>query len=216
MPGLAGTAQADNFRTMVPIAYAAGYQPVVMNYRGMTSVPLLNPIMYCAANFDDLKHALEAIKAGNPGGRIIASGCSMGGTVLTGYLAEAGVESLVDAAYLVSACWDCIEGTKNLERGYLNPKISRFLTAMLVKLVRRHQHLFEKYPEFVAADLDRVKTLREFDEAFTRKMFLFESADDYYRAATHKDKLHLIKVPTLVVQAADDMFALEKGIVRGR
>ena len=45
VPPLADTAQSSSFRTMVPIAYKAGYQPVVLNYRGMTSVPLLNPIM---------------------------------------------------------------------------------------------------------------------------------------------------------------------------
>lgn len=211
MPGLAGTGQADNFRTMVPIASRAGYRCVVMNYRGMTSVPLLNPIMYCAAYFDDLKETLEHVKRQNPASLIIGVGCSMGGTILAGYLSHVGKESLIDAAFMASTVWDCVAGTKNLEQGWLNPKISTFLCAMLVKLVRRHQHMFERYPEFVASDLDRVKTIRDFDEHFTRKMFLFESCDDYYRASTHKDKVHLIQVPTLVIQAADDMMALEKG-----
>ncbi len=42
-------------------------------------------------------------------------------------------------------------------------------------------------------------------------MFLFDSADDYYRASSHQDKVHLIKVPLLTIQAADDMMALKKG-----
>ena len=44
VPALGDTAHSSSFRTMVPIAYKAGYQPVVLNYRGMTSVPLLNPV----------------------------------------------------------------------------------------------------------------------------------------------------------------------------
>ena len=71
IPGVAGTAQADNFRTMIPIAYKAGYQPVVINYRGMTSVPLLTPVLFCAANFDDLKTSLEHIKKHNPKSMIV-------------------------------------------------------------------------------------------------------------------------------------------------
>lgn len=199
---------------MVPIAYKAGYQPVVLNYRGMTSVPLLNPIMYSAAFISDIKEALEHIKEENPNSLIVGTGTSMGGNLLAGYLVATGADSLLDAAFFVSVLWDCIRGTKNLEEGWLNPKISQQLCKMLVRLVRRHQHIFEKYPEFVASDLEKVKTIRDFDEHFTRKMFLFESCDDYYRAASHHDKMHLIKVPTLTIQAADDMMALRKGMIK--
>ncbi len=126
--------------------------------------------MYCAANFDDIKQALEHIKEENPKTMIIAAGTSMGGNLLAGYLAATGNDSLIDAAFTVSVLWDCVRGTKNLDEGWLNPKISQQLCKMLVRLVRRHQHIFEQYPEFVAGDLERVKTIRDFDELFTRKV----------------------------------------------
>ena len=37
-------------------------------------------------------------------------------------------------------------------------------------------------------------------------MWGFETVDDYYREASLKDRLHLIKKPTLCLNAADDMF----------
>lgn len=117
-----------------------------------------------------MKEALDQVKQRNPKSLIIGAGCSMGGTILAGYLTHSGKESLLDAVFMASTVWDCVAGTKNLETGWLNPKISTFLCAMLVKLVRRHQHMFEQYPEFVAEDLDRVKTIRDFDTCFTSKM----------------------------------------------
>lgn len=50
------------------------------------------------------------------------------------------------------------------------------------------------------------KTVREFDENFTRKVFGFNSSIDYYKTASLNNKLHLIKVPFLCLNAADDPF----------
>lgn len=51
------------------------------------------------------------------------------------------------------------------------------------------------------------KTLREFDERFTTKMWGYKSVKEYYYDASNKGKLNRIKVPTLIITAADDMFA---------
>ena len=138
----------------------------------------------------------------------------MGGTLLTGYLASAGNDALIDAAYLISVCWNYIDGSKSLQKGYLNQKFDSYLTKILVSLARRHLHLFERHKEFNVEDLNRVKTVRDFDQNFTRKIFGFESVDHYYQAASHYDKIHLIKVPTVALQAKDDMLALAKGLFK--
>jgi predicted alpha/beta-fold hydrolase len=65
-------------------------------------------------------------------------------------------------------------------------------------------------------DLNKVfecKTLLEFDTHFVAKISGFESTEDYYHAANVDWKLKLIRTPTLFLNAADDMFSPESGLL---
>lgn len=150
------------------------------------------------------------------GSKLIAAGISMGGTVLSSYLAATGAASHVDAAMLISTCWDFVAGSHNLERNCLTRIANAYLTRGLVEVVRANQaYLLANSPPGVTYDMETVlkcKTLRTFDEAFTRKMFNFKSCDDYYEHSTNKDKIGLIRVPTFCINSADDIILPEKGI----
>lgn len=56
------------------------------------------------------------------------------------------------------------------------------------------------------AAVERSRSVREFDAAFTTKHFGFGSVEAYYRAATLRDKLARVRVPLLCLCAADDPF----------
>lgn len=47
-------------------------------------------------------------------------------------------------------------------------------------------------------------TVREFDDAATRRWFGFESVDEYYAAASSGHHIHTVDTPLLCVQALDD------------
>lgn len=212
LPGIAGCSSAEYLRTLVPLAYGVGYQPVVLNYRGLTSTPLLNSRLYCALDFEDLETTLKHIKSEAKNDvKIIGTALSMGGTILAGYLTNRREKSLIDAAFMASVVWDAAAGANNLESGFWNRDINKMMTKSLIKIVQRHRSWFENDPKYDLKEVESCKKLRAFDEAFTRRMFGFNSADEYYTACTYKDKVHLIKVPTLVLQAADDMMAYENG-----
>lgn len=55
------------------------------------------------------------------------------------------------------------------------------------------------------------KTIREFDANYTIKLFGHNSVEEYYKKASLHDKLDLIKIPCLCLNAADDPFCLESG-----
>jgi predicted alpha/beta-fold hydrolase len=51
-----------------------------------------------------------------------------------------------------------------------------------------------------------IRTVREFDAAFTAPHFGFESAEDYYHRASAMRVVSRIHVPALILTAADDPF----------
>lgn len=209
LPGLTGHSHAEYLRHLIPTAAQIGYQPVVLNCRGLGGTELLSPRLYCAANHDDLQTALEHIRNRNPESRIVATGLSLGGSILGGYLTTHGENCLLDAACLISVCWDFHKGAVQLRTGYLNPRVNRLLTGLLQKVVHEHREIYR--PLYDLDAVNAARGLRAFDEAFTRRMFGYNSTDDYYTAATQSGKIHRIRVPTLAINAGDDMLAPEAG-----
>lgn len=56
------------------------------------------------------------------------------------------------------------------------------------------------------------RTVRDFDEAVTRRSFGFESVDAYYQASGSKRKISGVAVPLICVQAEDDPIAVKEAI----
>ncbi|XP_046913811.2 protein ABHD1 [Dermatophagoides farinae] len=205
LPGLAGSSQAEYIKSLVPIAHRIGYRVVVINYRGLGNTPLLTPRMYCAADDADLCTALVHLREANPKEKIIAVGISLGGIILARYLIRSGYHSLVDAAFMVSVCWDIMEGIASMEKG-LNFALNQHLTRSLVSIVEANREIFQKLPNIDIDAVSKCRNQREFDEKFTIRMFNFESVSHYYCESSHKGKIACIKTPTFCINAADDMF----------
>ncbi|CAG2108970.1 unnamed protein product, partial [Medioppia subpectinata] len=123
------------------------------------------------------------------------------------YLIDYGDAALVDAALLISVCWDLLAGAESLEKPGLNFKLNQHLTRSLCGIISENRDIFSTLPKVNVDDVLLSKNLREFDSNFTVKMWGFKSVKDYYSQSSHKGKLCCIKRPTLCVNAADDMFA---------
>ncbi len=168
---------------------------------------LLTPRLYCAANYDDLKLALEHLRSNNHKTKIVATGISLGGIVLGRYLINAGNNALIDAAMLISVCWDFLAAHQNMEKRGLNFAFNQHLTKCLCGVVSEHKDVLQTVPNINIDEVLKSKSMREFDERFTIRMWGFKSVKDYYSESSLKGKLCCIKRPTLCVNAADDMFA---------
>jgi predicted alpha/beta-fold hydrolase len=59
---------------------------------------------------------------------------------------------------------------------------------------------------FDLSHLGRIRTVREFDEAYTAPYFGFENAEDYYRRASAMRVIDRVRVPALIITAQDDPF----------
>ena len=59
---------------------------------------------------------------------------------------------------------------------------------------------------FSAEPLDRIRSVRDFDEAYTAPHFGFRDATDYYYRAASLRVVDRIQLPALIITAADDPF----------
>lgn len=162
---------------------------------------MTTPRLYCALSHEDLAEVVRWVRerrgAAQP---LLAVGVSLGGLILAHYLAAHGAAAAVDAALAVSAPLDVEAGAASMERG-ANRLLSRHMARNLRAAVRAHAALRADWAAVGAA-----RSVREFDAAFTARHFGFSSAEEYYRAATLRDKLRRVRAPLLCLCAADDPF----------
>lgn len=207
-PGLIGDSQSEYLRYIVPAVQRLGYRVVSFNNRGRGGMELRTPRIYCAANFEDLELAINSLREKNPKSLIVASGFSMGGMVLTRYLAERGDQAKVDAAILVSANYDLVNGTRAMESGYMNKFTARVMTKELVNVLLSDKEVLSKTDKPVQWDkLKEATSFRELDRYFTCPMWGYADPEDYFKDSTNNERMPKIKVPTLALNSGDDMFS---------
>ena len=78
-----------------------------------------------------------------------------------------------------------------------------FVRGLKARMRRKEQCFPGRFP---LAALDAIKTVRQFDAAFTAPHFGFASAEDYYHRASALRVAERIRVPALVITAEDDPF----------
>jgi predicted alpha/beta-fold hydrolase len=77
----------------------------------------------------------------------------------------------------------------------------------LIGLRRRFRRKAELFPHvYSTVGLERIATLRQFDDQITARYSGFTGADDYYYRASSARVASQISVPTLVLHALDDPF----------
>lgn len=204
LPGLTGASQSEYIKCIAHAATRLGIRFVAFNNRGLGGVELKTPRLYCAANHEDLKDALVHIRGLYTNSMITATGVSMGGLILGNYLANAGNESMISAAMIISAPINVFKGTESIEKPFLNSLLSYHLTLNLRRTIEKCEKIQEG--PWNLDEVHKSKTVREFDAAFTTKHFGYSDVEHYYSAATLHDKLGSIRVPVLFLNAADDPF----------
>jgi len=133
------------------------------------------------------------------------AGYSLGGNLALKLAGEYGPwapEALVAIA-AVSPIIEIEACTRALER----PDNVLYQWNFVRDLKRRMRRKERFHPgRFDLTKLNTVKTVREFDEAYTAPYFGFRSAEDYYHRASAMRVIDRVRVPTLVITAEDDPF----------
>ena len=141
----------------------------------------------------------------HPGAPLVLCGVSLGGNQLVKYLGErgAGLPAGVRGAVAISVPYDLARGSRHIGRGFARVYERHFLRS----LVRKAELKLMAYPDLVdRARLAELRTLWDFDDALTGPLHGFRDAADYYGRSSAVNFLGGVRVPTLLLSAADDPF----------
>jgi hypothetical protein len=203
--GLNGSSDAHYMRGLAAKAFARGMNVVRLNQRNCGDTERLSAGLFHSGLTADAAYVIHELTIVDGIGAIAVAGYSLGGNLalkLAGEYGEHAPKALVAVA-AVSPIIEISECTRALERSE-----NRLYQWNFVKdLKRRMRRKARCHPgAFDLSALDRVKTVREFDEKYTAPHFGFRDAEDYYHRASAMRVIDRIHVPALIITSEDDPF----------
>jgi len=200
--GLEGCADRAYMLGMVQACNRRGLDAVAYNYRGCSGQMNREKRFYNAGATDDLGAVLDFIRSGYSYSSIYLIGFSLGANLVLKYTGEqgAGISPDITRTVAISAPCDLSSSSVELHRAKNRLYHQRFLKMLLEKIKEKSAD----YPELSATDLKSIRTLKDFDDNFTAPLGGFKDAADYWRKCSCRQFLPEIRVPSLIINAADD------------
>jgi uncharacterized protein len=203
--GLESSSSAHYMRGLADKAYAAGYNVILLNQRNCGGTEHLAPGLYHSGLTADADRVLHELATVDGVSQFVIAGYSLGGNLalkLAGDYGDAPPSSLLGVC-AVSPVMDLETCVHALERKQNIAYQWNFVRGLKARM-RRKAACFPG--RFDLTRLDRIWTVREFDERYTAPHFGFQNASDYYYRASAMRVMDRIRVPTLIITADDDPF----------
>jgi len=205
--GLAGNHKSPYIQGNIQALNNAGYDAVLMHFRGCDGEENLLPRSYHSGETGDALEFITSIKKEHKYKKIFCVGFSLGANMLLKLLGELKENSLISGAVAISAPMQldiCANAIDNGISRYYQYRLIKDLNKALSKKFQKHE--MSKYISIQRKDIQNIKTFWDFDEAYTAPVHGFSSAQDYYEKSSSRQFLKDIQTPTLIIHAKDDPF----------
>lgn len=204
--GLEGSVRSPYARHLLAAARGRGWRAVLMHFRGCGAHPNRLPRAYHSGDTADAHWLLTRLARRYPRVPRVAAGVSLGANMLLKLLAEDDGNALgLAGAIAIAPPLDLAACADTLERGVARVYQRHLLAALKAKVAPRLE-AGELPLALAPPDLAGLRTLRDYDEVVTAPLHGFDGAADYYRRASAGPRLGDIRLPTLILHAADDPF----------
>jgi predicted alpha/beta-fold hydrolase len=203
--GLEGSSQAHYMRGIADKAFRRGFNIVRLNQRNCGGTEALSPTLYHSGLTSDPLSVVRELIAKDGLRAFAVAGYSLGGNLALKLAGDLGHDAPpeLQAVCAVSPTMDLERCVLALERRSNLAYQWNFMRGLRARLRRKAALFPDRYS---TAGLERVRTVREFDDRYTAPHFGFAGASDYYYRASALRVVGRIRVPTLVISAADDPF----------
>lgn len=207
--GLEGSSRAAYIQAMADALWQEGWDVLAWNCRSCSGELNRLPRFYHSGVSDDLQQVIDHALAVHPAAQVDLVGFSLGGNLILKLLGELGANAPVrlHRAVAFSVPCDLASSSRRLE-SWLNRRLymRRFIRPLLAKVEGKRA----RHPEIPGIDpRTRLETFKQFDDRYTAPLHGFRDAEDYWERCSSRPRLPGIRVPTLLVQAANDPFLAE-------
>jgi predicted alpha/beta-fold hydrolase len=201
--GLEGSKNSHYAKGMLNAIKSRGWVAVLMHFRGCSGKPNRQASSYHSGDIRDISYLTEHLKVRYQQCAFSVLGFSLGGNVLTRYLAQVPNNPYRSAA-VICAPLDLASCSARINQGF-----SRLYQKYLLEMLK--DSTLEKITSRVilnikAKQLDSIQTIYDFDEKVTAPLNGFTSAQQYYQKSSGNLVIQNIKQPCLFIHAADDPF----------
>lgn len=203
--GLEGSHRSHYVAGLFGRARRRGWAADVLVWRSCGAEPNRAPRFYHSGETTDLDWVVARLTTESPRAPLVIAGVSLGGNVLLKWLGERGdaTPPALRAAVAVSVPFDLARGARHIARGFSRVYERHFL----VSLRRKAEEKLARYPGLFRRDaLAGARSIWDFDDCVTAPVHGFRDAGDYYARSSSLHYLAKIRVPTLLLSAADDPF----------
>ncbi|MEM7145226.1 MAG: alpha/beta fold hydrolase [Verrucomicrobiota bacterium] len=207
--GLEGDSRQAYVQGMARAMEGRGWDVLAWNFRGCSGEPNRLARSYHSGVTEDLDAVLRHVWAETCYERVALIGFSLGGNVVLKYLGEVGggVDERICGAVTFSVPCDLASSAECLAAWGQRVYMRRFLSRLTGKIRGK---MISHPGEVKDAGLDAMGNFYDFDGAYTAPLHGFAGAEDYWERCSSRRVLGDIRVPTLLVNAADDPFLGER------
>lgn len=207
--GLEGNSSSQYIIAMANLMSQNDFDVCALNYRSCSGEMNHTKTMYHSGFTDDLHMIVDDMSKKYE--EIFLVGFSLGGNMNLKYTTDEvyPIKDTIKGVISVSAPIDLEASSKRISSWYNYQYQYNFLKTLKEKMrIKAHMH-----PEVINInDLDKVKTLIDFDEYFTGPLHDFAGAKGYYNHCNALQYLDNVTVPTLLISSEDDPFLTESCI----
>ena len=198
--GLEGCADAGYIASLSDAALRRGFGAHRLNLRGCGGTEDLCETTYHSGLTSDARFVAERIRERNLG-PVFLAGFSLGGNVALKLAGELGQNELLAGVCAVCTPIDLAACVHALEKRSNVFYARRFLNRLRGRVSRKSKLLPHLYDP---SGLDQVKSIWEFDDKVTARLYGFGTAANYYATQSAARYLDAIRVPTLLICSKDD------------
>ncbi len=183
---------------------ASGFDCCAVNFRGCSGVPNRLYRSYHSGATEDLEAVVNHILNTGDYKELYIKGFSLGGNMVLKYAGEGReIPDAIKGIVAISAPVDLHSSLRALMSWENIPYARRFRKHLVAKL-KAKQPL---YPDLLPdSEINKIKTLKDFDDIYTSRAHGFTDALDYYLRCSSGQFLDNIRVKALIINAKNDSF----------
>ncbi|MCB1172999.1 MAG: alpha/beta fold hydrolase [Leptospiraceae bacterium] len=203
--GLEGSTDGQYIKGMARLFLRRGYDILAWNFRGCSGEPNRLLRMYHSGASADLAAVIKHALGFRHYKEIALAGFSMGGNITLKYVGQRSgrISRRIKAAVAFSVPLHLESCAYELALWDRRIYMWQFLRSLRLKLEEKATRFGDQID---VSGLAHMRTFFEFDDAYTGPLHGFKDARDYWTRSSAINWLADIKIPTLLVNAADDPF----------